>query len=75
MLGGVLAVLVPIPLFWYDWLAGGARIWPTIIGINVVVLGLRLLYWGHGELEQLRHQEAEQAMAESKSESSKKATN
>ncbi len=72
MLGAALVVLLSIPLFWYDWRADGARIWPTIIGINVVALGLRLLYWGYGELEQLRRQEAEQALAEEKSRASMK---
>ncbi|MDT8067630.1 MAG: hypothetical protein ROO76_05620 [Terriglobia bacterium] len=64
LLGGVLAPMVAIPLFWYDWLAGGERIWPTIVGINLVVLGLRLLFWGSGELEQSRRQEAEQTRVE-----------
>jgi hypothetical protein len=73
MLSGAVSVVVSIPLFWYDWLAEGARIWPTLFGINLVVLGLRLLYWGYSALERLRHQETEQALAEARSESPGKA--
>ncbi len=65
--GAAVLTLASIPLFWYDWLSDGARIWPTIIGINVVVIGLRLLYWGYGELDQLLRLEAEQAVAATKS--------
>ena len=73
MFGGVLAILFSLPLFWYDWLAEGARIWPAVIGINLVFAGLRLLIWGRGEFERLQHQEQEQSLAESKSAPSRKA--
>lgn len=75
MLGGVLAILLSIPLFWYDWLAEGARIWPSIVGINLAFAGIRLLIWGRGEYERLQRQEQEQSRAESKSASSRKAGN
>lgn len=69
ILGGVFALVLSVPLFWYDWVAQGARMWPTIIGINVVFAGLRLLHWGYSEVERLRLEEAEQALAEAKSKS------
>lgn len=75
MLGGGLAILLSLPLFWYDWLAEGARIWPTVIGINLAFAGIRLLIWGRGELERLRNQEREQSLAESKAASARKAGN
>ena len=73
MLGGVLAILLSLPLFCYDWLAEGARIWPSIIGINLAFAGIRLLIWGRGEFERLQRQEQEQSRAESKSASSRRA--
>jgi len=73
MLGGALLILFSLPLFWYDWLSEGARIWPSIIGINLCFAGIRLLIWGRGELERLQHQEQEQARAEARAASSRKA--
>jgi hypothetical protein len=73
MLGGALAILLSLPLFWYDWLAEGARIWPAVIGINLIFAGIRLLIWGRGEFERLQRQEQEQSLAESRSASSRKA--
>ena len=69
MIGGGFAFALSVPLFWYDWLAKGARMWPTIIGINLVFAGLRLLHWGYSEVERLRLEEAEQVLAEVKSKS------
>jgi hypothetical protein len=69
IVASVVVTLLSIPLFWYDWKAQGARIWPTILGINLIVLGLRFLYWGYGELEHIRHMESEQRLAEAKSQS------
>ena len=75
MLAGALAILLSLPLFWYDWLAEGARIWPAVIGINLVFAGVRLLIWGRGEFERLQRQEQEQSLAESRSASSREARN
>jgi hypothetical protein len=51
---GLAAVISCLPLFWFDWLAAGARIWPTLIGINLIVFGGRLVMWGIGVLDQCR---------------------
>ena len=75
MVGGVLAIVLSLPLFWYDWIAEGARIWPSVVGINLAFAGIRLLIWGRGEFERLQHQEQEQSRAESKSASSREAGN
>jgi hypothetical protein len=71
--GGILSFVLGIPLFWLDWLDGGAKIWPTLLGINLVVLAIRLIYWGYSELAQLRRHEAEQAVVEARSKASGKA--
>jgi hypothetical protein len=34
-----------IPLFVWDWRTGSYLILPTVVGINLIVFGLRLLYW------------------------------
>jgi hypothetical protein len=34
-----------VPLFVWDWRARGALILPTFFGINMILFGLRLLYW------------------------------
>jgi hypothetical protein len=72
MLGGVLSMALSAPLFWFDWLSSGARMWPTIFGINILFLGVRLLHIGYSELEHLRQQETEQALVEAKSKSPRK---
>ena len=61
MLGGVVSVVVTPPLFWYDSTTGWAAIWPTVLGINVVLMGARLLHWGYCSLEELRRLEQETA--------------
>ncbi len=64
MLSGVLAIMLSVPLCWYDWLSRGARLWPAIFGINLFFAGVRLLLWGYGELERLRQREVDQASVE-----------
>jgi hypothetical protein len=33
------------PLIWWDWHTGNGRIYPTIIGINMILGGIRLMQW------------------------------
>jgi len=37
--------LCAIPLIVWDWRTGEYMILPTVVGVNLIVLGLRLLYW------------------------------
>jgi hypothetical protein len=41
-------IAASLPCFWIDWQQGGALIFPTVIGINMIFVGLRLIYWGAG---------------------------
>jgi hypothetical protein len=34
-----------IPLNWWDWHTGNGRIYPTMIGINMILVGIRLMQW------------------------------
>jgi len=73
IVAGVLSMVLSIPLFRYDWLSSGERIWPTFVGINLILLGLRLLYLAYSESMGLRRAKAERAAAEAKIESAEKA--
>lgn len=42
------------PLFLWDWHSRGRLMLPTVIGINMIFAGLRLLQWGFGTLEAAR---------------------
>lgn len=51
-----------VPLFWLDWKSHGEWILPTVVGINLIVAGLRFLYWNAGlkhrgrlQQERLKH--------------------
>lgn len=41
----IVSFVCAVPLFVWDWKTGGYLILPTVVGINLVFLGLRLLYW------------------------------
>lgn len=43
-----------VPLFLWDWRSHGRLMLPTLIGINMIFAGLRLLQWGYGTLEAAR---------------------
>jgi hypothetical protein len=45
-----------IPLFLWDWKSDGSLILPTVVGINMIVAGLRLLYWNTARSERNREQ-------------------
>ena len=57
---GFVAIGISLPLFWYAWKSGAAEVWwPVLLGINMVVAGLRLIQWGHGLKEELRYRQKE----------------
>jgi hypothetical protein len=45
-----------IPLFVWDWKSDYSLILPTVVGINMIVAGLRLLYWNTVRTERNREQ-------------------
>jgi hypothetical protein len=63
MIGGVALIVSSIPLFFWDYYRD-LRFFPTIMGVNLILIGLRLLHWGYGELELLREQEQRLAALE-----------
>lgn len=44
-----LCIAGSVPLFWLDWTHDLLLIVPTIFGFQLIVLALRLLYWGYSE--------------------------
>jgi hypothetical protein len=41
----ITSFLCAIPLIVWDWRTGEYLILPTVVGVNLILLGLRLLYW------------------------------
>ena len=37
--------VVALPLIWWDWRSGSRLILPTVLGINMIFIGLRLFQW------------------------------
>ena len=67
-----LFVLGP-PLIWFDWTYyEGVMVMPTILGINMVLIGVRLLIMNRGHLsaERARRERVARAMSEAKTPSS-----
>lgn len=61
-----IAMLLPSPLlFWWDYRHRLGLVWPTLLAINLLVFGLRIVHWGYMELERMRSREhAEAAVSE-----------
>ena len=51
---GWVLVAAGVPCFWIEWHWHGTLIVPTIAGINLVIAGLRMVYWGWGGTEKRR---------------------
>ena len=43
-----------MPLFWVEWHWHGTLVVPMVVGINMILAGLRLIYWGKGGSEKLK---------------------
>ena len=52
----IVSFVCAIPLFVWDWKTGSYLILPTVVGINLIVLGLRLLYWNTARSDRMREQ-------------------
>lgn len=37
--------VIALPLIWWDWHSGSRLILPTVLGINMIFIGLRLFQW------------------------------
>jgi hypothetical protein len=44
-----------LPLFWYTWRTRGEGWMASFFGVQLVLVGLRLLHWGYSMKEELRH--------------------
>lgn len=51
---GWILIAASLPCFWIEWHWNHTLLIPTIIGINLVFAGLRLIYWGAGGSEKRR---------------------
>jgi hypothetical protein len=62
----VLLFIFSLPLIWWDWHSGSGLILPTLLGINMIFAGLRLLQWntayGHRSQEQSKRLQAHLAL-------------
>lgn len=56
MMGAAALILSGVPLFFWDYYRGMSFL-PTIVGVNMILVGLRLLHWGYSDLELLRARE------------------
>lgn len=55
----LLAMAASLPLFWYTWKTRGEGWIASIFGVQLILLGLRLLHWGYGMKEELRYRKAQ----------------
>jgi len=51
---GWILVAASVPCFWIEWHWHGTLIVPVIVGINLAIAGLRMVYWGLGGTEKRR---------------------
>ena len=54
-----LSMAASLPLFWYTWHTRGEEWMAAFFGVQLVVVGLRLLHWGYGMKEELRHRKVQ----------------
>jgi hypothetical protein len=52
----IASFLGAIPLLVWDWRTGSYLIVPTVVGINLIVFGLRLLYWNTARSDRAQEQ-------------------
>lgn len=52
----IVSFLGAIPLVVWDWRTGSYLIVPTVVGINLIVFGLRLLYWNTARSDRSQEQ-------------------
>ena len=55
----LLAMAASLPLFWYTWKTRGEGWIASLFGVQLILLGLRLLHWGYGMKEELRYRKAQ----------------
>jgi hypothetical protein len=54
---GVALMVLSIPLFVWDWEGQWTFILPTLVGINMIFIGFRIIIWGLGTLESARQRQ------------------
>lgn len=55
----VLAIAASFPLFWYTWRTHGEGWMAAFFGVQLVLIGLRLLHWGYSMKEEIRNRKAQ----------------
>jgi len=48
---GYLLLVASLHLFGWDWHSHGLLILPSIVGINLIFIGMRMLMWGYGTVQ------------------------
>ncbi len=56
-IGAIVLIVAALPLFWWDHRANGTLVVPTYVGITLIILAFRLLYWNMARGERIREQE------------------
>lgn len=41
----ILLFISAFPLIWWDWHTGNGKIYPTILGLNMILISIRLMQW------------------------------
>jgi hypothetical protein len=59
MRGAFLLMAAALPLFWYTWKTRGEGWLAIFFGIQLILVGLRLLHWGYSMKEELRYRKAQ----------------
>jgi hypothetical protein len=52
---GFVPIAVSLPLFWFTWSRGADTWLAAFFGVQLVLLGLRLLYWGYSMREEIEN--------------------
>ena len=52
-------IAASFPLFWYTWKTRGEGWMASFFGVQLVIIGLRLLHWGYSMKEELRYRKAQ----------------
>ena len=53
----ILLFIGALPLFWFDHRSGGGLIWPTFLGLTMILAGLRILYWNTARRQRPKEEE------------------
>ena len=55
----VVVIASSLPWFWFTWRSHGESWWLSFFGLQIVLIGMRLLHWGYSLLEEVRYRESQ----------------